>query len=447
MDKYIAQELEKNEGLETEESEGEERILPLPDGPILRSGSFISEEEGTSNSEALPFLKEESEDYYGPYNFSPNQTLYESLLEQLSALDLTPAERRIAEYLIGNLDERGYLTEPLGRLARLFSMDTEQGFPVSEEEMEAVLKKLQTLEPPGIAARSLQESLYLQAQALPADDFYKPYLLRLFGEDFHLLAQRRLDKLRAAYGLSEEEWAQLMERLRGFSLAPGAVLSEETAPQVQPDFVLHIDSDGSLRVELTRWYSPRLRVSAAYREFLEKHSRKEVKGELSEVLRHVKERVERAEQFIQLLKQREQTLLRTAEEIVRHQRMFFLHGCDERQLRPLVLRQIAEAIKVDISTVSRVVSSKYIETPCGIFPLKFFFSEGLRAEDGKNISNKAVKRLLRDLIAQESPESPLSDEKLTELLQARGIQIKRRTVAKYREQLGIPSARERKRIS
>jgi len=443
LDKYIAQEVERNEGLEVEED-----ALQLPEGPILRSTAYTpAEEEPSYGGEVMPVLnRNEEEDYYGPYNYSVGQTLYESLIEQLSALELSDRERAIAEYLIGNLDERGYLTESLARLARLFSMDADQGFPVSEAEMEAVLQKLQTLEPAGVAARSPQEALYLQARALPDDDPYKPYLLRLLGEDFKLFAQRRFDKLRAQYGLSEREWTQLVEKLRSFSLAPGAALSEETAPQVQPDFILRIESDGTMRVELTRSYAPRLRVSASYKKLLEQYHRKQVSGELSEVLRHVKERVERAEQFIQLLHQREQTLLRTAEEIVRHQRAFFLSGCDERQLRPLVLRQIAEAVKVDISTVSRVVNSKYIETPCGIYSLKFFFSEGLPAQDGRQISNKAVKRLLKDIIAHEPPDSPYSDEKLVELLKARGIEIKRRTVAKYREQLGIPPARERKRI-
>ncbi|MEN3040270.1 MAG: RNA polymerase factor sigma-54 [Bacteroidia bacterium] len=444
LDKYINQELEKNEGLEIE---GEE-ALSLPDGPLIVRDGHFTESEDSESSFDMPKVseKEDSEDFYGPYNFSPRQTLYESLIQQLASLELSPRERAIAEYIIGNLDERGYLTESLGRLSRLFSMDSAQGFPVTESEMEAVLQKVQSLEPAGIAARSPQECLYLQARALPENDPQKPYLLRLLGEDFHLFAARRFDKLRELYKLSEHEWDELIQRLRQFSLSPGATLSEETAPQVQPDFVLRIDSDGTLRVELTRWYTPRLRVSSAYKRLLEQYDRKNLKGELSEVLRHVKERIERAEQFIQLLRQRETTLLRTAEEIVRHQRLFFLSGCDERQLRPLVLRQVAEAVKVDISTVSRVVNSKYIETPCGIYPLKFFFSEGVRSQDGKQISNKAVKRLLRDIIAQEPPDTPFSDEKLVKILQERGIDIKRRTVAKYREQLGIPPARERKRI-
>lgn len=449
LDKHINQEIEKNDALEIAE-EGEDSFISLPEASILvRVGSYGGEgSEDTLPAETFStgHTSSEEEDYYGPYNFSVAQTLYESLLQQLSGLSLTERERAIAEYLIGNLNERGLLTESLAKLARLFSLDP-QGFPVTEAEMSAVLEKLQMLDPPGIGARSLQEVLYLQARALPDDDPHKPYLLRLLGEDFPLFAQRRFDRLKARYQLSEEAWSALIEKLRTFSLAPGAALSEEAAPQVQPDFILHIESDGTLRVELTRWYAPRLRTRVSYKRLLEEYSRrKKIDPEQAEVLRHIRERVERAEQFIQLLHQREQTLLRTAEEIVRQQRAFFLSGCDERQLRPLVLREVAAVVKVDISTVSRVVNSKYIETPCGIYPLKFFFSEGISAQDGKKVSNKAVKRLLRDLIANEPQDAPYSDEKLVELLQAQGIQIKRRTVAKYREQLGIPSARERKRI-
>ncbi|MDW8014675.1 MAG: RNA polymerase factor sigma-54 [Bacteroidia bacterium] len=443
LEKYISQEVEKNDALEVE--------LSLPEAPIIIRNSFIpssSESEQTESPEPspAPLSADDSEDYYGPYNFSPARTLYESLLEQLSALELNERERKIAEYLIGNLDERGYLSESLSKLSRLFSLSLNEGFAVSEAEMEAVLQKLQGLDPPGIGARSLQEALYLQARALPSDEPLKPYLLRLLKEDFHLFSQRKFEKLRSKYGLSESEWNALIERLRSFSLSPGAAFSEETAPQVQPDFVLHIEADGTLKVELVQWHTPRLRINPAYKRLLHQYSQRKAEGEAAEALRYLKERVEKAERFIELLRQREYTLLHTAEEIVRQQRAFFLSGCDERHLRPLVLREVAQAVKVDISTVSRVVNSKYIETPCGIYPLKYFFSEGLTARDGKKVSNKAVKRLLQDLIAQEPHEKPYSDEKLVELLQERGISIKRRTVAKYREQLGIPSARERKSI-
>jgi RNA polymerase sigma-54 factor len=180
---------------------------------------------------------------------------------------------------------------------------------------------------------------------------------------------------------------------------------------------------------------------------LDQYARKRsIEGEMAEVIQHVKERIERAERFIELLRQREETLLRTAREIVLHQRLFFLKGCDEKLLRPLILQDIADAVKLDVSTISRVVNSKYIATPCGIFPLKYFFSEGLRTREGKRISNKAIKRMLQELIAQEDPSAPYSDERLMELLREKGIEIKRRTVAKYREQLGIPPARARRRL-
>ncbi|MCX7607500.1 MAG: RNA polymerase factor sigma-54 [Bacteroidia bacterium] len=445
LDKHIQEEIEKNAALELEEAS-----VSLPEGPLLRSSGWGGE--SPDGEESSPEFStgsgEPREDFYGPFNFSGVRTLYDYLSEQLATLEFSPRERLIAEYIIGNLDEKGYLTEAIPKIARHLSMEPAlEGHLVSPEEVEHVLSQIQRLEPAGIAARSAQECLLLQAQALPEEDGLKKYFLRLFQEDFPLLSQGRFDKIRKKYNLKDEEWSQFLHRLRSFSLNPAAGFSEETAPQVTPDFVLRIQEEGVLRVELVRSRPVRLRINPEYRRLLEQYTRKRgVEGEMAEVIQHVKERVERAERFIELLKQREDTLLRTAQEIVRHQRTFFLSGCNERFLRPLILQDIAEAVKLDISTISRVVNSKYIETPCGIYSLKYFFSEGVRTREGKRISNKAIKSILKELIQQENPEDPYSDERLMKLLQQKGIEIKRRTVAKYREQLGIPSARERRRL-
>ncbi|MCX7979774.1 MAG: RNA polymerase factor sigma-54 [Bacteroidia bacterium] len=446
LEKYIEEEIEKNPALDTEEEP-----ISLPEGPLIQNSlrSPAPESDTESGNFPSPLLRsEEPEDYYGPFNYSAPRSLYDTLKEQLSTLDLTERERTIAEYIIGNLNAKGFLEEPLAKIARYLSLLSEfQEAPVSVEEVEAVLRKVQSLDPPGIAARSSQECLLLQAYALPDTDPYKAYFLRLFTEDFALLSRGRLDKIQRKYQIKDEEWQEFLHKLRSFTLNPAANFSDETAPQVTPDFVLHIEEDGALRVELVRYRPIRLRVNAEYRKLLERYTRKGAEeGEIAEVLKHVRERVERAEHFIELLRQREETLLRTAQEIVRHQRPFFLNGCNEKFLRPLILKDIAEAVKVDISTVSRVVNSKYIETPCGIFPLKYFFSEGIRTKEGKKIANKAIKGILRELIQQEDPKAPYSDEKLAQLLQERGIEVKRRTIAKYREQLGIPSARERRRL-
>ncbi|MCS6789729.1 MAG: RNA polymerase factor sigma-54 [Bacteroidia bacterium] len=454
LEQYIQKELEQNEALE--DYSYDDSTLNLPEGSVIHVASSPFSEgtnfhpPSTENDESLGATQEEREDFYGPYNYAAHTSVYELLIQQLGSLALTPRERRIAEYLIGNLDEKGFLMEDkLPRLARYASDELPEGeAPVSPEEIEQVLRKIQTLEPPGIGARSLQECLLLQAHALPEEDPFKPLFIQIFERDFALLKSlHSIDKIKQRYGLDGEQWKMFLGKLRSFSLAPAEALSSSTAPSVSPDFVLHIQPDGSLRVELLKFWTPRLYIRRDYKKILEEASKAKRDPQLNQVLRHVKERVERAENFIQLLRQREQTLLRTTEEIVRHQRLFFLNGGDKKYLRPLVLRQVAEAVGLDISTVSRVVNSKYIQTPWGIYPLKYFFSEGISTQSGHKVSNKAIKSLIEELIASENPEEPYSDEQITAKLQERGIQIKRRTVAKYREQLGILPARSRRRLS
>ena len=457
IEKHIEQEVEKNPALEMEEglhvgdgsSDGDGTYFEMPEGPILTRYSYSSEPpENGSPAEPFTSGQEAPEEYYGPYNYKAPQSLYDTLCEQLAGLDLSPRERAIAEYLIGNLNSRGYLEEPLPKLARFLSSDPAfaENSP-SVEEIESVLQKIQQLEPPGIGARSQQESFILQAQALPPDTPYRDQLLRLLKEDYELLSKMETDSICKKHKLSQSELRQILQLMTRFSLSPANSLSDEVAQQVTPDFILYMEGD-VLRVELARPRPIRLRINSQYRKLLEEYvNKRNLDSDKAKTIQRIKELLENAERFLELLKQREQTLLRTAREIVRHQRLFFLQGCNKQYLRPLILQDIAKATKLDVSTISRVVSRKYIQTPCGIFLLKEFFSEGLPTKSGRKISNKAIKSLLEEIIKQEDPTTPYSDEQLVQLLQGRhGIQIKRRTVAKYREQLGIPPARERRRL-
>lgn len=449
LEKHIEQEVERNLALEIEDSFSENSSLELPEGPILTGRSYPTEAaENGSFPELSPGNSEPPEEYYGLYNYKAPQSLYDNLLEQLATLDLSSRERAIAEYLIGNINDRGYLEAPLPKLVRFLANDPDFAEdPPSLEEVEGILKKVQQLEPPGIGARSLQESLILQAQALPPETPHRNTLLHLLENDFALLSELKLDRLQKKYKLSDKDLQETIQLIRHFTSNPAGNLSEEVAQQITPDFLLHIEGD-KLKVELVRTRPIRLRISAQYRKFLEEHSSKRaLDPETAKSLQKIKEQVENAERFLELLRQREKTLLRTAQEIVRHQRLFFLQGCNKQYLRPLILQDIARAVKLDVSTISRVVNKKYIQTPCGIFLLKEFFSEGLPTKSGRKVSNKAIKSLLQEIIKQEDPRAPYSDERLVQLLQEQhGIEIKRRTVAKYREQLGIPSARERHRL-
>jgi RNA polymerase sigma-54 factor len=245
--------------------------------------------------------------------------------------------------------------------------------------------------------------------------------------------------------LDEATWKALIRRLAALDPRPGLSADEAVAPAISPDFILHFREDGSFQVEVVYYRPRRLRIRRQYLELLEKLARQR-EPELRETYEEIKKRVEAAKQFMEHLQQRERTLRLTVEEIVRQQKSFFLNGCDEKYLRPMILEDVANAVGLDISTVSRVAHSKYIQTPCGIYPLKFFFSEGVRAADGGEVANKAVWRHIRELIEGEDPENPYSDEALVKLLQERGIEIRRRTVAKYRHQLGIPTAAERRQL-
>lgn len=452
IDRQIDEELEKNITLEAEEgadpSEGLQIELP---GRILTRASkpeesSASEEEPLSlplsdYTEGTPAY--EREDFYGPYNYSPAQGLYENLISQLASFSLSPSERRLVEYLIYNLTPEGFLETPLEKLARTYTYQT--GEAVSALELERLLKEVvQRLEPVGVGARNLLEALQLQVQALdPAEEPLKPVLVRLVTEFGSYLQAGQLERIRKRLKLDEETWVKALRRLASLDPRPGIMASAELPAEVTPDFVLHIEEGGSFRVELTYVKPRRLRIRRQYLELLAKLAHQK-DPELQETYEELKKRIEAAKQFMENLLQRERTLHLTVEEIVRQQRAFFLSSCDDKKLKPLILEDVAKAVGVDISTVSRVVSSKYIQTPCGIFRLKHFFSEGVRTSSGGEVANKAVWGVIRELIAQENSNRPLSDKEITKRLHERGILVQRRTVAKYRQQMGIPSAAERK---
>ncbi len=451
IDRQIDEEIEKNMTLEAEEgldpSEGLRIELP---GRMLtratKSEDTAPEEEPLNlppSSSGEDWGSYEREDFYGPYNYSTAPDLYENLIGQLASFALSSSERKLVEYLIYNLTPEGFLETPLEKLARTYTYRT--GESVSPSELEKLLKEVvQRLEPVGVGARNLLEALQLQVQALdPADEPLKPLLERVVTDFGSYLQAGQFERIRKRLKLDEETWGRLLRRLAALDPRPGIAASADLPAEVTPDFVLHMEEDGTFRIELTYIRPRRLRIRRQYLELLSKLAHQK-DPELQETYGELKKRIEAAKQFMENLLQRERTLRLTVEEIVRQQRAFFLSNCDDKKLRPLILEDVARAVGVDISTVSRVVSSKYIQTPCGIFRLKHFFSEGVRTNSGSEVANKAVWGLIRDLIAQEDPAHPLSDEEITNRLHERGILVQRRTVAKYRQQIGIPSAVERK---
>jgi len=378
--------------------------------------------------------------------FSVGLSFSEHLESQLALRDLTDKQKILGEYILGNIDEDGYLRRELinivDDLAFLQNVET------TEIELEEVLKIIQDLEPSGVGARNLRECLLLQIEKR---DYSQPSLniahtiIDLYFDEF---TKRHYDKIVTRLGITENELKAAIDEVLKLNPKPGGVYSDpfnKTSQPIIPDFILEFSEDG-FDLHLNSRNLPELRTSAAYNEMLHTYSRdKSQKKEMKEAVLFVKQKIDSAKWFIDAIKQRQNTLLLTMNAILEYQQEYFIDG-DETKLKPMILKDVAEMTGLDISTISRVANSKYIQTHFGIFPLKFFFSEGLQTDSGEEVSTREIKRILQDCIENEQKRRPLTDERLTEILQEKGYQIARRTVAKYREQLNIPVARLRREI-
>jgi RNA polymerase sigma-54 factor len=378
--------------------------------------------------------------------FSVGFSFNEHLESQLSLRDLTDKQKILGEYILGNIDEDGYLRRELINIVD--DLAFLQNIETSESELEEVLKIIQDLEPTGVGARSLRECLLLQIEKRRN---LQPYMriahsiLDLYFEEF---TKRHYDKIITRLGITENELKAAIDEVLKLNPKPGGVYSDpfsKTSQPIIPDFILELSEDG-FDLHLNSRNLPELRLSSAYREMLHSYSRdKSQKKEMKDAVLFVKQKIDSAKWFIDAIKQRQNTLLLTMNAILEYQQDYFIEG-DETKLRPMILKDVAEMTGLDISTVSRVANSKFIQTHFGIFPLKFFFSEGLQTDSGEEVSTREIKRILQDCIENEQKRIPLTDERLTEILQEKGYQIARRTVAKYREQLNIPVARLRREL-
>lgn len=369
-------------------------------------------------------------------------TLREELEEQMITLPLTAREQQIAEYIIGNLNDDGYLSASLRELsdALLFNEQLE----CSDEEIEKVIAAIQTLEPAGVATRSLQESL-LQQLSRQESNPIRQYAIQIVSKAFDDLAKRNYQRIMEQFKLSEEDFTQALQAIRSLNPRPASgygTALEAAVARIVPDFTVHLQ-DGALQLWLNDAPNlPQLGISPAYLTLSQtkpKNSSERSNKQFAVA------RVLEAKGFIDALRRRRQTLLLVVGEIVQAQESFFRTG-DIHQLRPLVLRDIAERVSLDISSISRITQRKYIQTDHGIYPLKYFFSEGMLNSKGEAISSRSTKERLQQLIASEDKSNPLSDAELAELLTTKGAPIARRTIAKYREQLGIPIARLRREL-
>lgn len=377
--------------------------------------------------------------------YGDTTSFYDKLKEQMDMQILTDKEKQIMEYLIGSLDEDGLLRKDLDSICD--ELIIYHNIDVSEKEIEHVLHKLQSFDPAGVGGRSLQECLLLQVKRLPKGVLRKT-MEEVFEDYFDEFTKKHWDKIKSGLELNETQLETLKDEIRKLNPKPGASLGEtdgRNMQQINPDFIVDTADDGTITFTLNRGNMPELTVSPSFTDMIETY--KKHKDQMSrkdkEALLYAKEKVDKAQGFIEAIKQRRHTLIITMKAIIDIQRRFFLDG-DEADLKPMILKDVAERTKLDISTISRVRIEKYVQTKWGIFPLKFFFTDSYTTEDGEELSTRKIKIALQHLIENEDKKKPLSDDAISKVMKEKGFPIARRTVAKYREQLGIPVARLRK---
>lgn len=378
-----------------------------------------------------------------------DQDLSEYLLEQLSTVKQTDSQRKICEYIIGNVDTNGYIRRNIEQMVDDMAVTT--GTVVSDEEMEHALKTVQTFEPAGVGARDLQECLVIQIDAAlqNTDGDMSDYEIarRIVADYFDQLVKKQYAPLMRRLNVDRETFDDAISVIRHLNPNPGANFgsSADTISQtIIPDFIVE-NVNNRLVVSLNNSNVPVLRVNPEYSQMLQEYiaNAKNRNREMKDALIFAKQKIDSAKWFIDSLNQRNNTLLQTMRAIVDLQREYFLSG-DDRNLRPMKLKDVADRIDFDISTISRVSNSKYVETEWGVVPLKHFFSESMTTHDGEEVSNKEIKTIIRETIENEDKNKPIADDALTEVLNRKGYKIARRTVAKYREQLNIPVARMRR---
>ncbi len=378
--------------------------------------------------------------------FSAGSTFHEHLQAQLGLRSLTGRQQVLGEYIIGNIDDDGYLRREIPSIVD--DLAFLQNIETTEEELEEVLKVIQDFDPAGVGARSLQECLLLQISRKNDENGSVEAASTILTSYFDEFTKRHYDRITQRTGLTDEQLKGAINEILKLNPKPGGSVADpygRSAQQIVPDFILE-QNDNNLELHLNSRNLPELKVSRVYSQMLENYSRnRNGNREMKEAVTFVRQKLESAKWFIDAIKQRQNTLLLTMNAILEYQREYFDDG-DETKLKPMILKDIAEMTGLDISTVSRVANSKFIQTHFGIFPLKFFFSEGLQTDSGEEVSTREIKKILEECIGSENKRKPLTDEKLTDILQEKGYQIARRTVAKYREQLNIPVARLRKEI-
>ena len=440
LEQRIKQEIEENIVLEEDErtnEEGEPQQISVEE--YLREDDTPSYKSHINNYS--------KDDKQRPVYLSGGRSLQEYLVEQLGYRNLSEREMRLAIYIVGSIDEDGYLRRELLSISDDIAFSL--GIETTEEELEGLLAIIHELEPAGVGARNLQECLLLQMEQLDLNTRARRLAKRIITSHFDEFVKKHYEKMITRLQIDEETFREAISEIKHLSPKPGNLYSEggtDTTPYIIPDFLLDYH-DGKFELNLNSYNVPEVRLNRKYVDMIRDMVRPDgtVRAEDKEAIQFVKSKIDSAKWFISAIKQRHDTLMRTMRTILDYQSEYFKDG-DKSKLRPMILKDIADRTGLDVSTISRVVNSKYVQTSFGIILLKSLFSEAMQTESGEEVSSYEIKNLLQQCIDDEDKRHPLTDENLMDILNAKGYRIARRTVAKYREMLGIPVARLRKQI-
>ena len=451
LEERIRQEIEENPALE--------------EGPETNDDEFdedFNNEDGGNNDDfdiddyvadddipdyKLKVNNSSKDDKHEDIPFSAGMTFHENLMDQLGLLQLSEHDHQLAEYVIGNIDEEGYLRRTPESMVD--DIVFQSGIQTTDDEMYRVVSLIQKFDPAGVGATTLQECLVLQLERKTQTTEIKQ-AIKIIVDYFEEFSKKHYDKITKALNIDEEQLKKIIAEIVKLNPKPGnswgGNILEKSMSAIVPDFILEND-ENQLTVHLNNSNIPELRVNNTYNEMFQDYAsnKKNQTREMKDAVMFVKQKIDAARWFIDAIKQRQQTLLTTMIAIVNFQREFFIEG-DDTYLRPMILKDIADITGYDISTISRVSNSKYIQTEFGIFPVKYFFSESMTNDSGEEVSTREIKKILQDCIDNEDKRKPLNDDALAEVLKEKGYLIARRTVAKYREQLNIAVARLRKEI-
>lgn len=432
---------EDDDGLFEEEGDGENEESTKEKDDDFALDDYMDEDEGYSYREHVNNSGLDDERREMPLTQGPG--FHDQLLSQLGLQPLDDHHYQVGAYLIGNIDEDGYLRRELDAIVDDIAFS--QNITTSEEELKELLELIQTFDPAGVAARDLQECLLLQLQRKNPKTAEVVLAMRVVQEHMDEFSKKHYDKIARRLGVDDESLKRVIREIVNLNPRPGNAAGD-TARSVQdvvPDFIV-FNNDGKLELSLNERNMPELRVSGMYAQMLQEYARSKDKSS-KEAVTFIKQKIDSAKWFMDALRQRQQTLLLTMQTILEYQYEYFLEG-DETKLKPMILKDIADRVGLDISTVSRVANSKYVQTQFGTFLLKTFFSESLSTDSGEEVSTREVKKILSDCIGAEDKRKPLTDDRLAKILKEKGYNIARRTVAKYREQMDIPVARLRKEL-